>query len=391
MASLTDNADYDAGETFGNVPRPRFNFRHDHADNGLRTSYLLVSHKNLFICNFLRDARLLVPPTTAEQLRASCTLPLSFCAPAETELGPSTNITSSYNTVPTTTVVSGSVPGHNRVSSIGCRPHSLALGQPSSTSHLMTCLDSSSTIPQSTESSRPQSLVLSIRQMKVTSSPVSVSNIGQQLQNTRAVSRAVALVPNLVSPISLQHQTSSGPRDPRPLRLLPSSLASSPSGQVELARRTLPTISVHSTVPCCLPMNSSLLTHPSSTKRPSSVRIFLPTPTMPRSFHLESSHTAGISQSPTKMASFYRLPSSAFLEIGTPNMVPSLETGQLNYPIQHCNFPYQHYICCVQPFQDHHLPFTGGISSGQMHLPQMTPGQRRWVHVRPSELRLSEE
>ncbi|VEL31789.1 unnamed protein product [Protopolystoma xenopodis] len=33
MAILTDDADY-AGETFGNVPRPRFNFGNDHADNG---------------------------------------------------------------------------------------------------------------------------------------------------------------------------------------------------------------------------------------------------------------------------------------------------------------------------------------------------------------------
>ncbi|VEL44006.1 unnamed protein product, partial [Protopolystoma xenopodis] len=37
MAILTDDADYDAGETFGNVPHPRFKFGNDHADNGLRT------------------------------------------------------------------------------------------------------------------------------------------------------------------------------------------------------------------------------------------------------------------------------------------------------------------------------------------------------------------
>ncbi|VEL32917.1 unnamed protein product [Protopolystoma xenopodis] len=38
MAMLTDDADYDAGETFENVPRPLFNFGNDHSDNGLRTS-----------------------------------------------------------------------------------------------------------------------------------------------------------------------------------------------------------------------------------------------------------------------------------------------------------------------------------------------------------------
>ncbi|VEL34916.1 unnamed protein product [Protopolystoma xenopodis] len=37
MAIFTDGADYDAGETFGNVTRPRFNFGNDHPDNGLRT------------------------------------------------------------------------------------------------------------------------------------------------------------------------------------------------------------------------------------------------------------------------------------------------------------------------------------------------------------------
>ncbi|VEL12055.1 unnamed protein product [Protopolystoma xenopodis] len=37
MAILTDDADYDAGETFGNVPRPRLNFGNDNADNGPRT------------------------------------------------------------------------------------------------------------------------------------------------------------------------------------------------------------------------------------------------------------------------------------------------------------------------------------------------------------------
>ncbi|VEL40015.1 unnamed protein product [Protopolystoma xenopodis] len=37
MAILTDDADYDAGETIWNVPRQRFNFGNDHADNGPRT------------------------------------------------------------------------------------------------------------------------------------------------------------------------------------------------------------------------------------------------------------------------------------------------------------------------------------------------------------------
>ncbi|VEL10667.1 unnamed protein product [Protopolystoma xenopodis] len=37
MAILTDDVNDDAGETFGNVPRPRFNFGNDHADNGPRT------------------------------------------------------------------------------------------------------------------------------------------------------------------------------------------------------------------------------------------------------------------------------------------------------------------------------------------------------------------
>ncbi|VEL27907.1 unnamed protein product, partial [Protopolystoma xenopodis] len=37
MARLTDDPDYDAGETSGNVPRLRFNFGNDHADNGPRT------------------------------------------------------------------------------------------------------------------------------------------------------------------------------------------------------------------------------------------------------------------------------------------------------------------------------------------------------------------
>ncbi|VEL43355.1 unnamed protein product [Protopolystoma xenopodis] len=40
MAILTDDGNYDAGEKFGNVPRPRFNFENDHANNGPRTSPL---------------------------------------------------------------------------------------------------------------------------------------------------------------------------------------------------------------------------------------------------------------------------------------------------------------------------------------------------------------
>ncbi|VEL36805.1 unnamed protein product, partial [Protopolystoma xenopodis] len=39
MAMLTD----DAGEMFRNVPRPRFNFGNDHADNGLRTTCVPLS------------------------------------------------------------------------------------------------------------------------------------------------------------------------------------------------------------------------------------------------------------------------------------------------------------------------------------------------------------
>ncbi|VEL23527.1 unnamed protein product, partial [Protopolystoma xenopodis] len=37
MARLTDDADYDVGETSGNVPRPRSSSGNDHADNGLRS------------------------------------------------------------------------------------------------------------------------------------------------------------------------------------------------------------------------------------------------------------------------------------------------------------------------------------------------------------------
>ncbi|VEL38985.1 unnamed protein product [Protopolystoma xenopodis] len=40
MAILTD----DAGETFGNVPRRLFDFGNDHADNGLRTRCVPLSH-----------------------------------------------------------------------------------------------------------------------------------------------------------------------------------------------------------------------------------------------------------------------------------------------------------------------------------------------------------
>ncbi|VEL11461.1 unnamed protein product [Protopolystoma xenopodis] len=41
MAIFTDDADYDAGETFGNVLLPPFDFGNDHAENGLRTSFHL--------------------------------------------------------------------------------------------------------------------------------------------------------------------------------------------------------------------------------------------------------------------------------------------------------------------------------------------------------------
>ncbi|VEL37514.1 unnamed protein product [Protopolystoma xenopodis] len=37
MAKFTDDTDYDAGKTFWNVPRPRFNFGNVDADNGLGT------------------------------------------------------------------------------------------------------------------------------------------------------------------------------------------------------------------------------------------------------------------------------------------------------------------------------------------------------------------
>ncbi|VEL31712.1 unnamed protein product, partial [Protopolystoma xenopodis] len=37
MSRLTDDADYNAGETSGKVPRPQSDFGNDHAYNGLRT------------------------------------------------------------------------------------------------------------------------------------------------------------------------------------------------------------------------------------------------------------------------------------------------------------------------------------------------------------------
>ncbi|VEL31995.1 unnamed protein product, partial [Protopolystoma xenopodis] len=43
MAKLTDDADYDAGETSGNVARPRYDFGNDHAYNGLRTRCVPLS------------------------------------------------------------------------------------------------------------------------------------------------------------------------------------------------------------------------------------------------------------------------------------------------------------------------------------------------------------
>ncbi|VEL41487.1 unnamed protein product [Protopolystoma xenopodis] len=43
MAILTDDADYDAGEMFRNVPRRRFNFGNDHADNRPRNRCVSIS------------------------------------------------------------------------------------------------------------------------------------------------------------------------------------------------------------------------------------------------------------------------------------------------------------------------------------------------------------
>ncbi|VEL19210.1 unnamed protein product [Protopolystoma xenopodis] len=43
MAKLTDDADYDAGETTGNVPRPRSDSGNDDAYNGLRTRCVPLS------------------------------------------------------------------------------------------------------------------------------------------------------------------------------------------------------------------------------------------------------------------------------------------------------------------------------------------------------------
>ncbi|VEL13612.1 unnamed protein product [Protopolystoma xenopodis] len=40
---LTDDADYDAGETSGNVPRPRSDFVNDHTHNGLGTRRVPLS------------------------------------------------------------------------------------------------------------------------------------------------------------------------------------------------------------------------------------------------------------------------------------------------------------------------------------------------------------
>ncbi|VEL35833.1 unnamed protein product [Protopolystoma xenopodis] len=37
LAKVTDDADYDANKTSGNVPRPRSDFGNDHGYNGLRT------------------------------------------------------------------------------------------------------------------------------------------------------------------------------------------------------------------------------------------------------------------------------------------------------------------------------------------------------------------
>ncbi|VEL40579.1 unnamed protein product [Protopolystoma xenopodis] len=43
MARLIDDADYDAGETPGNVPCLRFNFGNDYADNRPRTRCVPIS------------------------------------------------------------------------------------------------------------------------------------------------------------------------------------------------------------------------------------------------------------------------------------------------------------------------------------------------------------
>ncbi|VEL32660.1 unnamed protein product [Protopolystoma xenopodis] len=43
MARLTEDADYDAGETSGNLSRPRSDFGNDHAYNGLRTRCVPLS------------------------------------------------------------------------------------------------------------------------------------------------------------------------------------------------------------------------------------------------------------------------------------------------------------------------------------------------------------
>ncbi|VEL14207.1 unnamed protein product [Protopolystoma xenopodis] len=51
LAIPSDDADYDAGETFGNVPLPRYNFGNDHAYNGLQTRWDLIPRNlsdNLF-------------------------------------------------------------------------------------------------------------------------------------------------------------------------------------------------------------------------------------------------------------------------------------------------------------------------------------------------------
>ncbi|VEL11839.1 unnamed protein product [Protopolystoma xenopodis] len=43
ITKLIDDADYDAGETFGNVPRPRSDFGNDYVCNGLRARYVPLS------------------------------------------------------------------------------------------------------------------------------------------------------------------------------------------------------------------------------------------------------------------------------------------------------------------------------------------------------------
>ncbi|VEL42159.1 unnamed protein product [Protopolystoma xenopodis] len=74
IATLTDDADYDAGETFGNVPSPRFNFGNEHADNGprTRTSFRSKKSNNLIeVCSGLSEDSVRVELTSSAALLAS--------------------------------------------------------------------------------------------------------------------------------------------------------------------------------------------------------------------------------------------------------------------------------------------------------------------------------